>query len=497
MKIVFVSAELAPLVQSGGLGDAVSGLALALAARGHSIECVVPAYRMALESPACPALAPSGEIRIGLPSGELRGRWLVGTLAPGVSLRLVDLPSLYDRPGLYRDDGPDYDDNPLRFMALARAAAYLCEAEPPDVLVAHDWHAALAVATLRVVFARGASRRTATLQVVHNNAYQGRTAPDLYPLTGLPPGHYHPDGIEAWGSLCLLKAGIMYADRIVTVSPGYAREIQRTPAGEGLEGAYTFLSHRLVGITNGLDSERFDPAHDAAIPARFSAEAPAGKAACREDLLRALGLAATPPGRLVGAIGRLALQKGWDVLADAADFLVAGGASLVLLGDGDPVIEARLAAASERAPKRIAFRTGFDDALARRIYAGCDAIIVPSRFEPCGLVQLIAQRYGAVPVAHRVGGLADTIVEPRRGLRGLDFGRATGVLFSPLTVDALVAASQAVGALADAGGLPALQQRLLALDVSWRTPAKRWENLLREVVREVRERPGAKPPGAA
>lgn len=489
MRIVFASAELAPLVQSGGLGDAVTGLALALAARGHTLTCVLPAYQSALHSPACPPLVPAGEMRIPLPSGDLVGRWLEGALAPGVTLRLLDLPTLYDRAGLYREDGVEYPDNPLRFIALARAAAYLCEADPPDVLVAHDWHAALAIATLRAVFAEGASRKTATVQVVHNNAYQGRVPADLYALTGLPPGHYHPDGVEAWGSLCLLKAGILYADRIVAVSPGYAREIQRSPAGEGLEGAYLFLAHRLSGIANGIDAERFDPATDAALAARFSAQKPAGRARCRTALLSELGLSRTPKGRLLGSIGRLAHQKGWDVLADAADDLVASGASLALLGDGDPALEARLAAAAARHPKRIALRTDFDDALARRIYAGSDAILVPSRFEPCGLVQMIAQRYGAVPVAHRVGGLADTITEPRRGPAGLDWSAATGVLFSPLSAPALVAAAGAVATLAEEGGLPALQARLLALDVSWKVPARRWEQLLRAVVRDARERP--------
>ncbi len=497
MRIVFATAELAPLVQSGGLGDAVTGLALALAARGHAVTCVLPAYRSALQRPDCPALAPAGEMRIGLPDGELVGRWLGGTLAPGVTLRLLDLPMLYDRPGLYHENGVDYADNPLRFMALARAAAYLCEADPPDALVAHDWHAALAIGTLRAVFPHGPSRTTATVQVIHNNAFQGRVPPDLYPLTGLPPGHYHPDGVEAWGSLCLLKAGLMYADRIVAVSPGYAREIQRAPAGEGLEGAYTFLSHRLSGIANGLDTERFDPAADEALPVRYSAARPSGKARCRTALLAELGLARTKPGRLLGAIGRLAHQKGWDVLADAADGLVASGASLVLLGDGEPEIAAQLAAAAERHPKRIALRTGFDNALARRIYAGCDAILVPSRFEHCGLVQLIAQRYGAVPVAHRVGGLADTIAEPRRKRDGLDWSAATGVLFSPLSEGPLVAAAGAVAGLADAGELRDLQARLLGLDVSWKAPARRWEQLLRAAVREAQERPLGLIPEAA
>lgn len=489
MRIHFAAAELAPLVQAGGLGDAVTGLALALAARGHALTCVLPGYRRALASPACPPLTPAGEVRLAIPGGELAGRWLEGSLTTNVRLRLLDLPDLYDRPGLYGEIGRDYPDNPLRFIALARAAAALCEDEAPDALVVHDWHAALAVATLRTVFAHGASRHTATVQVVHNNAYQGRCPAELYPLTGLPPGLYHPDGVEAWGTLCLLKAGIMFADRIVAVSPGYAREIQRAPAGEGLEGAYTFLAHRLSGIANGIDTGRFDPATDAALPARFSAEKPEGKARCRAALLAELDLAATPPGRLCVAIGRFAQQKGWDVLAEAVDALVAGGATLALLGAGDAGIATRVRVAAARHPRRVALRTGFDAALARRLYAGADAVLIPSRFEPCGLVQMIAQRYGAVPVAHRVGGLSDTIVEPRRRAKGLDWSQATGVLFSPLSVETLVAATASVAGLGDAGDLEALQQRLLALDVSWRLPARRWERLLQSAAHDARERP--------
>lgn len=487
MQIHFVAAELAPLAQSGGLGDAVAGLAAALADRGHAMTCVLPAYRRVLDAPEGAGLTPAGEVKIAFHSGAVTGRWLEGLLAPGVRVRLLDVPALYDRPGLYGEAGRDYPDNPLRFAALARAAAALCEAEAPDALVAHDWHAALTIATLRVAPVSPSARRVAMVQVVHNNAYQGRVAPEFYPQTGLPPGLYHPDGVEAWGTLCLLKAGLVFADRIVAVSPGYAREIQRAPFGEGLEGVYTFLAHRLSGITNGIDTSRFDPASDPALAATFSAEKPDGKARCRAALLAEIGLDPTRPGRLFAAIGRFAHQKGWDVLADGLDTLVAGGASLVLVGSGDSAIEARITRAASRYPRRVALRTGFDDALARRLYAGADAVLIPSRFEPCGLVQMIAQRYGAVPVAHRVGGLADTIVEPRRRGPGLDWTEATGVLFAPLAAGTLAAAARAVGTLADEGGLAALQQRLLGLDVSWRVPALRWEHLLDAATREARE----------
>jgi starch synthase len=302
--------------------------------------------------------------------------------------------------------------------------------------------------------------------------------------TGLANDLYHPDGLEAWGALCLLKGGIGWADRIVAVSPTYAEEIQTPAFGEGLDGAYRARAHRVLGIANGIDTDRFDPAKDDALVAPFDARHLAGKRAAREAVLAELGLETPAPGRFLVAIGRFAVQKGWDVLADSLDALVARGACVALLGEGDPEIGDGVIAAAERHPGRVAVRVAFDDALARRLYAGGDAVLVPSRFEPCGLVQRIAQRYGTLPVAHRVGGLVDTLVDP--GTREL--ARGTGILFSPLGVEALVEAADRVAALGDDQRLEAVQKRLLGLDVSWDKPAVQWEKMLTAVVREAQAR---------
>ncbi len=497
MKLLFATAELAPLAQSGGLGDAVAGLAHALGARGHDVTCVLPGYASARDAYAqlvtrgeAPDLAEAGTVSIPFPSGSFHARWLRGALGTGVTVELLDAPQLYDRPGLY-----GHADDALRFIALSRAASYRCDAVRPDALVAHDWHAALAIGGLRTALDRGANRGIGGVQVVHNNAYQGRFPRSAMALTGLPVELFHPEGVEAWGELCLLKAGIEWADRIVAVSPTYAKEIQTAEFGEGLDGAYRARAHRLSGIANGIDASRFDPANDPALPVPLDARRPDGKQACRRAVSQELGLDEALPGRFCVAIGRFAAQKGWDVLAGSLDRLVDQGCVVGLLGDGDPALAALVQVAASRHPKRVAVRTGFDDGLARRLYAGADCVLIPSRFEPCGLVQRIAQRYGAVPVAHRVGGLADTIVDPgldpRGGVRARSVAnerRTTGVLFSPLTPDALAAAVARVGRLGDEGRLAALQRRLLRLDVSWTKPAALWEKLLESATREARGR---------
>lgn len=493
MKLLFAAAELAPLARTGGLGEAVAGLARALGERGHAVTCCLPGYlgvRAAYESEAprhgWPALAAGDEIRLPFPDRAITGRWWRGALAPNVTVELLDVPALYERPRLY-----GFADDALRFITFARAAAHRAETLRPDALVAHDWHAALALALLRTTLDRGANRRIAGLQVIHNNAYQGRFSAAAMALTGLPGELFHPDGVEAWGELCLLKAGVAWAERIVAVSPTYAQEIQTPAFGAGLEGLYRARSHRLSGIANGIDVERFDPARDDALPAHYDAEKPEGKAACRRVVLAELGLEEPRPGRFAIAIGRLAAQKGWDVLADAADGLVERGAALALLGDGDATLSTRLHEAAARHPGRVVLRTGFDDALARRLYAGGDFVLVPSRFEPCGLVQRIAQRYGTLPVAHRVGGLADTIHDPGREamLRAPARRRLTGILFSPLSAPALVDAAERVALLGARGELAGVQERLLRLDVSWRAPAAEWEAVLTRACDEARARP--------
>ena len=470
LRLVFASAELAPLAQTGGLGDAVAGLAGALAERGHELTCLLPAWRGALRSASLPELHDAGSPRGAQPGGERAGRWRAGRMG-GVRIELLEQGELFDRESPY--GGPDEG---LRFVAFSRAAAARCAELAPSVVVAHDWHAALTLCALQTFWGVGAARAVGSVQVVHNNAHTGRFGPALFPATGLPAELFRPDGLEFHGDLCLLKGGLAWADRIVAVSPSYAVELETPEQGGGLEGLYRHRSDRLVGIANGIDTARHDPARDAALAAPFSAGDPGGRERCREQLRVELGLEAGAPGHLLAAVGRLAPQKGWDVLAEALPALVARGFGVALLGDGDASIAAALRAAARRWPGRVAFATGWNDALARRLYAGADALLIPSRFEPCGLVQLLAQRYGALPIAHRVGGLQDTIRDGE-----------TGILFAPLSAEALVAAAERGAALLAERGA-SLVGNLLAVDVSWRRPAARWERLLAAVAREAAAR---------
>jgi starch synthase len=466
LRIVFASAELSPLVRTGGLGEAVAGLASALAARGHALTCLLPAWRGALQGAATPKLKEVARASAG-PAGEVgAGRWLGGRLG-GVALELCDLPGLFDRESPYggRDEG-------RRFVAFSRAAAARAAELVPDVLVVHDWHAALAVCVLHTLHGVGPPRAIGSVQVVHNNAHQGRFPPGLFAAMGLPAELFRPDGLEFHGDICLLKGGVAWADRVVAVSPRYAEELTTPEFGAGLEGLYRYRGHRLVGIVNGIDTQSLDPARDPALPAHFDRRDLAGRARCREAALSEMALDPVAPCRLLAAVGRFAVQKGWDVLAEAVPALVERGFSLMLLGEGEAEIAAALRAAARRFPRRVALRAGWDDGLARRLYAGADAVLVPSRFEPCGLVQLQAQRYGALPIAHDVGGLHDTIRHEE-----------TGVLFAPLSVDALVAAAERACALRARDGV-ALLRRLLAVDVSWRKPALRWERVLAAVTAE-------------
>lgn len=499
MKIQFVSSELAPLVQSGGLGDAVSGLARALGAAGHQVTCIIPAYRAALRSHACPRLSDRGPMTLRFHQDDgaafdVVGRLLAASLFPGVEVLLVDLPALYDRPGIYGEIGGSYNDNGLRFIALGRAAAYYAEATQPDVVVAHDWHAGLAIGALRTSLDRGTARAIGTVQVIHNNAHQGRLPASCMSLTGLARDLFHKDGVETWGELNLLKCGAVFADRVVAVSPTYAREIQTPAFGEGLDGLYRARSHRLRGVVNGIDTARFDPSTDMALPHTFSSRDPSGKAVCRERLLEELRLDEPPPGLLVTGIGRLAAQKGWDVLLVAIDGLVRLGCTIALLGDGDHELARQLHDKVRRYPRRVFFRAAFDEGLSRRMYAGADVVLVPSRFEPCGLVQLIGQRYGTIPVAHATGGLVDTIRDPVTTIhkRADDiedpWKNATGCLFSPLTAQGLVDTVARVAALGHSGRLPEVQRRLMGKDVSWDEPAQDWAAVLTEVAAEARTR---------
>jgi len=434
LQVLQVSAELFPLLKTGGLADVTGALPAALARAGAELRVLVPGFpamREALvdECVVAPLAFPWGEGRAALLRGRLRG-------VEGVVAYVLDAPGLFERPGNpYADaTGIAYADNHRRFGLLGLAAARLAEGVDatwtPQIVHAHDWHAALACAQLAASRARlGAPRRATARSVytVHNLAYQGLFPSTSFCELGLPPQHYAVEGAEFYGQVSFMKAGLHFADAITTVSPTYAHEIQTPEQGCGLDGLLHRRQAALSGILNGVDASIWSPGHDTAIAARYTADDPGGKAACKQALQREWGLQSDPAAPVFGIVSRLTEQKGLPLVLEGLHELLDGGGQLVVLGSGDARLDHAFAEAATRHPGRVARRTGMDEPLAHRIFAGCDVVLVPSRFEPCGLTQLYGLAYGALPLVHRVGGLADTVVDCT--LEDMAAGTATGFVF--------------------------------------------------------------------
>ncbi|MDR7331513.1 glycogen synthase GlgA [Roseateles asaccharophilus] len=434
--VLQVSAELFPLLKTGGLADVAGALPAALAAAGAEPRLLVPGFPAIRESltQEC-AVAP-----VALPWSEGRAALLRGRL-PGFDavVYVLDAPGLFDRPGNPYGDaaGVAYADNHRRFTLLGLAAARLAEGVDgswkPDIVHAHDWHSGLACAHIAASRAR---RRTQarTVFTVHNLAYQGLFPADHFCDLGLPSAYYAVEGVEFYGQVSFMKAGLHFADAITTVSPTYAREIQTPEQGCGLDGLLRHRAAALHGILNGVDYTVWSPARDRSIAQPYDVDRPGGKADCKAALQRECGLDVKADAPLFGIVSRLTEQKGLPLVLEALGDLITAGGQLVILGSGDARLEAAFADAAAKHPGQIARRTGMDEGLAHRIYAGSDVVLVPSRFEPCGLTQLYALSYGALPLVHRVGGLADTVVDTT--LEDLAASTATGFVFNAFTADA-------------------------------------------------------------
>ncbi|HEX9932765.1 MAG TPA: glycogen synthase GlgA [Allosphingosinicella sp.] len=474
--VLSIASEIFPLVKTGGLADVAGALPGALAEQGFAIRTLVPGY------PAVAAAAKRGETVhrfADLFGGPAR---VVAARAKALDLFVLDAPHLYDRPGNpYRGrDGADWPDNAFRFAALAQAGAALgrglVPGFAPSVLHCHDWQAGLVPAYL----AYSEGPRPATVFTVHNLAFQGAFPAALLKPLGLPESAFTVDGVEYHGQVGFLKAGLRLADRITTVSPTYASEICSSEFGMGLEGLLRGRADVLRGILNGIDTAVWNPASDRLIPARYDTASLDARAANKNALQARLRLAEEPRAPLFGVISRLGWQKGLDLLLAALPVLIAEGGQLALLGTGDAELEQAYRAAAAAHPGRIGCVIGYDEGLAHLVQAGCDALLVPSRFEPCGLTQLCALRYGAVPVVARVGGLADTIIDASPV--ALAAGTATGVQFSPVNETMLEAAIRRAAALyRDAPAWRRLQQNGMATDVSWAGPARAYAALYREL----------------
>lgn len=472
-----VASELTPLVKTGGLADVAGALPLALAAEDVETHTLLPGY------PAVLAALKDGEVAhefddlFGAPAR------LIAATTAGLDLFALDAPHLFAREGgLYAGpDGADYPDNAFRFGALSMAASRLgqglLDGFAPQIVHAHDWQAGLAPAYLHY----SGRPRPATIATIHNIAFQGKFSERLLGALGLPPQSFAMDGVEFYGDIGFLKAGLQFADRITTVSPSYAIEIESPEFGMGLDGLLRARAEVVGGILNGVDDRAWNPASDPRIPARYDHRSLSMRARNKSALQDRLGLRPDRETFLIGVVSRLSWQKGLDLLVGILPDLAARDIQIGLLGAGDKELEDAFAAAARKYAGRVGVHIGYDEDLAHLVQAGADAFLVPSRFEPCGLTQLYALRYGAVPIVARVGGLKDTIIDANE--MALAAGVATGFQFSPPSAEALeLALRQARALFGDKQRWRKLQINGLKTDVSWRGPARRYAELYRDAI---------------
>ena len=488
MKILFATPECAPWVKTGGLGDVSGALPSALAAQGHDVRVLLPAYR---------GMKVSGEVGDGIDL-PATGHWPAAQLLPvradnGVTLLLLACPSLYQRPGgPYVDHtGHDYADNAMRFGFLSHVAALLGTAQSPvdgwqaDVVHANDWPCALVPLYLAQARERNAHEAVAASVVtIHNLAFQGVFPMEEADRLAIPSHWRGMDGAEFWGQLSMLKAGLQFAQAITTVSPNYAREIQTEEFGVGLDGVLRSRADRLTGILNGIDMQVWNPATDPLLPHRFRPGDFAGKARNKAALQAQCGLDPDPAALLFGLVSRLTSQKGIDLLLGQIGLLLQGGGQLVVLGTGDPGLQKALSEAAARSPGSMSVTVGFSEPLAHLIEAGADCFLMPSRFEPCGLNQMYSQAYGTPPVVGGVGGLVDSVVDATA-----DPAQGTGFVMRSQDADGF---ADAITRLRATWKRPTLWRRLqangMARPFGWEASARRYIEVYEQAIERARPR---------
>lgn len=487
LRVLQVAAEVFPLVKTGGLADVAAALPPALARAGADVRLLLPGLPAIADAVlhqrlVCEIGPVFGAGRVSLRCGQMPFSHM--------PVYVIDAPYLYRRGGSpYQDSaGQEWPDNLQRFALLGWVAAHLAAGEfdaawLPDVMHAHDWHAAVACAYM----AAHPSTRAASVFTVHNLAYQGLFAQADFGLLGLPSHFMAATGLEFHGQLSLMKAGLKFAHRVTTVSPTYAREIATPEFGFGLDGVIRGRTADLSGILNGVDREVWNPERDPALAVRYSVAEPAGKAACKRTLQVEVGLEPRADAPLFAIVSRLTWQKGLDLVLAALPALLREGGQLLVQGSGEPALEAAFRDAERAHPGRVAARIGYDEALAHRLVAGADVILVPSRFEPCGLTQMYGLRYGTPPLVRGVGGLADTVVDADAG------ERATGFVFADDSVAALERAlARAMAAYRQPADWQALMRRGMTQDFSWEVAAEAYMALYAQAVDARRGVPAAR-----
>jgi starch synthase len=486
LKVLFVASEVAPYRKTGGLADVAGALPKALKRRGIDVRVVMPLYQ-GVNWTDLERL--EGQINVPMWWGTARGGVRLGKLPDcDVPIYFLEYNRYFDRPYLYGPPGDAYPDNLERFTFLSRAALELSKALNfiPDVVHAHDWQTALLPVYLNTVEWMKPLHGSASVFTIHNLAYQGNFEGGAMFITGLGREHYHPGEFEHFGDLNLMKAAINHSTMLSTVSPNYGREIQTSEFGFGLDGVLAARAGDLRGILNGIDVEEWNPSSDHHLTTTFDAKHLAGKAECKADLQRQMGLPVKPGTALFGVVGRLTSQKGFDVMAHAMERMLDWDLQMVLLGTGDPDAERFFAAVSGHRGDKFRATIGFDNALAHRIEAGSDFFLMPSRFEPCGLNQMYSLRYGTLPLVRATGGLVDTVQNYEEPTGG-----GTGFMFNDLTAEAL---ANTVGwALSTYYDRPkhvtAMRKRAMAQDFSWERAAADYEQLYREAYARRRKHP--------
>ena len=486
MRILFATSEVAPIIKTGGLADVSAALPAALFGMGVDIRILLPCYPQVVK--ALSDLQVIADFYANPPAGfaDLPPcRLLLGVLPSGVPLYILDCPEMFLRGGgAYQDEhGIDWSDNAQRFGLFSRVAALLASAATPlawkpDILHCNDWQSGLAPAYLQYM-----QDPAPSVMTIHNIAFQGNFPASLMPELGLPWDCFKPDGVEFYGNLSFLKAGLFYADHITTVSPSYAKEIQTNVLGFGMQGLLAHRSDSLTGILNGIDTVEWNPAADGYLTHTYDAANLIGKTANKFELQRRLGLHIDPDIPVFGLVSRFAHQKGVDLVLEVAEKLIGLPAQLVLLGSGEAELQRTALSLAHRHSGKISAYVGFDEGLSHLIEAGADLFLMPSRYEPCGLNQMYSQRYGTPPVVHATGGLIDTVNDCNAAT--LAQGTASGFVFDRMDASSLLnAARRAVQAYKDNKTWMSLQQNCMKKDFGWHKSAMAYRQIYAQLMRE-------------
>jgi len=499
-KILLVSPEIVPLAKTGGLGDVAGSLPLALAAMGCDVRVAMPLYKV-VKAPSKPIVeldVPMGRAFFEITKQERDGRVQetynvaypgkdVSTkavireaiLGNGILAYLVDNPVFYNRDYLY-----GYPDDVARFGFFSRAVLEMLDriGWVPDVMHCNDWQSAMVPTYLRLLYKpAGRFSGVGTVFTIHNMEYQGNFDRSAIDILGLGWELFNMEGVEFWGQVSLMKAGILYSDMVNTVSEGYSREIRTPDFGGRMDGVLRAASGKLRGIVNGIDYDFWDPERDGALDSRFSAPTVGRRPANKAAMQKQLGLKQDPNAFLLGFIGRLSAQKGLDILVPAVQDLLCMGCQLAVLGTGDDYYMKKMSEIAGSDPERLSVMLRFDDRMARRIYGGADAFLMPSRYEPCGLGQMISGRYGAVPIVRKTGGLADTVRDATL------YEDGTGFLFEEYSADALTEAVRKAGEVfRDKERWNAIVVHGMLKDFSWKASAARYLELYNETIQRAR-----------